>query len=59
MAPDYWTMSTMLRAPIADGVSLQLNVNNLTNENYIDLIHPSHVVPGAGRSAMVTLSAKL
>jgi catecholate siderophore receptor len=59
LAPDYWTMSTMLRAPIADGVSLQLNVNNLTNENYIDLIHPSHVVPGAGRSAMVTLSAKL
>lgn len=59
MAPDYWTMSTMLKAPITEGVSLQLNVNNLTNENYIDLIHPSHVVPGAGRSAMFTLSAKL
>jgi catecholate siderophore receptor len=48
----------MAKAPITEGVSLQLNVNNLTNNNYIDLIHPSHVVPGAGRSAMFTLNAK-
>ncbi len=59
LAPDYWTLSTMVKAPITEGVSLQLNVNNLTNENYIDLLHPSHVVPGAGRSAMFTLNARL
>jgi catecholate siderophore receptor len=59
LAPEYWTLSTLVKAPIAEGVSLQLNVNNLTDRSYIDLVHPSHVVPGAGRSAMLTLSAKL
>jgi len=58
LAKGYWTASTMAKMPITEGVSAQVNVNNLFDRNYIDLIHPSHVVPGEGRTAIFSLSAK-
>src|SRR5579859_2239230 len=58
LAKGYWTASTMAKMPISEGVSAQLNVNNLFDRNYIDLLHPSHVVPGEGRSALFSLTAK-
>lgn len=58
LAKGYWTASTMAKMPITEGVSVQLNVNNLFDRNYIDLIHPSHVVPGEGRAALFSLNAK-
>lgn len=58
LAKGYWTASTMAKMPITEGVSVQLNVNNLFDRTYIDLIHPSHVVPGEGRSALFSLNAK-
>jgi catecholate siderophore receptor len=48
----------MAKMPVTEGVSVQLNVNNLFDRNYIDLIHPSHVVPGEGRAALFSLNAK-
>ena len=38
---------------------LQLNVYNTLDRTYYDLLHPFHVVPGAGRSALLTLTAQL
>ena len=46
----------MAKYPLTDSVSSQLNIYNIINESYYDQIHPSHVVPGAGRPAMLTLA---
>ena len=55
-APGYWTTGVMARYPLTEHVSLQLNLNNLTNNQFYDLLHPAHVVPGAGRTAWLTLN---
>lgn len=58
-AAGYMTVQAMARMPLREGLSLQLNGYNLTNQKYYDLLHPSHVVPGAGRSLLVSLNVKL
>ena len=37
-------------------MSLQLNVNNILDRYYYEGLHNFHVVPGAGRTALVTLN---
>jgi catecholate siderophore receptor len=54
----YTTFNAMARRRITDRIELQLNVNNLTNTEYYDQIHPAHVVPGAGRSALLTVTIR-
>ncbi len=56
--PGYWTMGLMAKAPLSDHVSLQLNLTNLTDNQFNDQLHPAHVVPGPGRTAMLTLAYK-
>ncbi len=51
--PGYWVFNAMLRRPVTDKLELQANVYNLLNRFYIDEPHPSHLVPGAGVSALV------
>lgn len=46
----------MLKRPIGEKFNFQVNVNNLLNRYYIDLPHPSHLVPGAGANALIGLS---
>ena len=58
-APGYITVQAMLKVPLREGLDLQLNGYNLTNQRYYDLLHPSHVVPGAGRSLLASLNFKL
>ena len=48
----------MAKYPVTEHVSLQFNLNNLTDNQFYDLLHPAHVVPGAGRTALLTLSFK-
>jgi catecholate siderophore receptor len=55
-APGYWTIQGMAKFPVTDNVALQFNLYNLTGNQYYDLLHPAHVVPGAGRTALLTLS---
>lgn len=52
---DYWTLSSLIKYPLTRHINLQMNMYNLTNNEYYDQIHPSHVVPGAGRSALFTI----
>lgn len=54
--PGYWLVNAMLRYRINERTDLQANLNNLTNKYYYDQIHPAHIVPGAGRSALVGLN---
>jgi catecholate siderophore receptor len=56
--PAYVIASAMAKYPLSDNVDLQLNLSNLTNAAYYDQIHPSHVVPGAGRTALLTFTYK-
>jgi catecholate siderophore receptor len=50
--PGYWLFSVMLKRPISERFELQVNVNNLLNRYYIDLPHPSHLIPGAAANAL-------
>jgi catecholate siderophore receptor len=50
--PGYWVFNAMLRRPITERLEFQANVNNMLDRFYIDLPHPSHLVPGPGASAL-------
>jgi len=56
--PGYWTMSAMLKYTISRHSELQLNAYNLTDAYYYDQLHPAHIIPGAGRSVLLTLRYK-
>jgi catecholate siderophore receptor len=51
--PEYWVFNAMLKLPLTDRLELQANVYNLLNRFYIDQPHPSHLIPGAGLSALI------
>ncbi|HUO02645.1 MAG TPA: TonB-dependent receptor, partial [Rhizomicrobium sp.] len=55
-APGYLTLDAMAKYSINNQMDVQLNVYNLTDKLYYDMMHPQFVVPGAGRSAMLTLN---
>jgi len=56
--PGYWLFDAMLKRPITERLELQANVNNLLNRNYIDLPHPSHLIPGAAANALIGINFK-
>jgi catecholate siderophore receptor len=56
--PGYWVFSAMASRPIGEHLSIQVNGYNLANRYYYDLIHPAHIIVGAGRSALVGLNFK-
>ena len=56
--PGYVVLNAMGRYTLTDNMSLQVNVFNVANRNYIDEIHPAHIVPGAGTSALFGLNFK-
>jgi catecholate siderophore receptor len=59
VAPGYVTVQAMAKLPVRPGLDLQLNAYNITNTRYHDLLHPAHVVPGAGPSVLLTANFKL
>ncbi len=54
--PSYWLFNSAVTYHFNKNVDFQMNFYNLANKVYYDQIHPSHVVPGEGRT--VTLSSK-
>jgi catecholate siderophore receptor len=48
----------MVKHPLSAKLALQLNVNNLANAYYFDQLHPAHIVPGPGRTALLDLKFK-
>jgi catecholate siderophore receptor len=54
--PGYWVFNTMANYPLTERTSLQLNLNNLSNRYYYDQVHPGHIVPGAGFTALAGLN---
>jgi catecholate siderophore receptor len=55
VAPDYWTYDAMISKQFTKNIKAQINVYNLTDEEYIDRVSGGHFVPGAGRTAMLTI----
>jgi catecholate siderophore receptor len=51
--PGFWVFNMMVKRPVTDRIELQANVYNLLNRFYIDQPHPSHLIPGAGLSALI------
>lgn len=56
--PGYWTFDTMARYAFTPNIAAQLNVNNLTNRYYYDQLHFFHVVPGEGRTALLSINVR-
>ncbi len=56
--PSYWVFNAMASHPLGERLDLQVNFYNLANRYYIDQVHPAHIVPGAGFTALVGLNFK-
>jgi catecholate siderophore receptor len=56
--PGYWTQQAMLGYQVSKNVQVQLNVYNLWDKQYIDLVGAHQDVPGAGRTIIFTTSLK-
>ena len=56
--PGYWVFNAMLKRPLTERFELQANVNNFLNRYYIDLPHPSHLIPGPGATALIGVNFK-
>ncbi|HEX2271428.1 MAG TPA: TonB-dependent siderophore receptor [Pyrinomonadaceae bacterium] len=52
----YWTFDVMASYPLTEHIDLKLNLYNLADKLYFDRIGGGHLVPGPGRSAMVSTS---
>ncbi|HEY1802119.1 MAG TPA: TonB-dependent receptor, partial [Terriglobales bacterium] len=57
-APEYWTFNAMFKREINEHIAVQVNINNLTDRYYLDELHPGHVIPGAGTSALFSVNLK-
>ena len=54
--PGYWTFDAMGKYAWSDHLAFKVNLTNLTDKYYYDAIHPFHVIPGAGRTAMFAIN---
>lgn len=54
-AGGYVVFDAMAKYTITQKIDVQLNVYNIGDTFYYDMLHPAFVIPGAGRSAMLTL----
>lgn len=57
--PGYWVFNAMAQYPFSERVALQVNVYNLADRYYFDAAHPNHIIPGAARTARLSLNYKL
>ena len=52
------TFEAMVKYAFTANIAAQLNGKNLTNRYYYDQLHFFHVVPGEGRTALLSLSVR-
>jgi len=51
------TADAMLKYRINEHLAAQVNVYNIGDTKYADALHGFHIIPGAGRSALFSLTA--
>jgi catecholate siderophore receptor len=54
--PGYVVFNAMARYPITKNVDVQVNLNNIANKYYYDGLHPNHLIPGEGRTLLVSMA---
>jgi catecholate siderophore receptor len=54
--PGYWVFNAMANYPLGERTSLQVNLNNFGNNYFFDQVHPAHIVPGAGFTALAGIN---
>jgi catecholate siderophore receptor len=52
--PSYWLINGLASYEVNQHLTLRLNLNNLTNERYVDRVGGGHYIPGPGRSIQVS-----
>jgi len=57
-APGYWVFNGMVERSITEHAALHANVYNLADRYYYDQLHPSHIVLGPARSALIGIRFK-
>jgi catecholate siderophore receptor len=50
----YWLLDAMASFPLGRHLDLRVNLYNLTNDFYFDRLGGGHLIPGAGRSVLVS-----
>jgi catecholate siderophore receptor len=58
-SPPYFTADASSEYRFSPAYAMRLNLYNVLDRHYIDVIHPFRAVPGAGRSATLTLEMHL
>jgi len=58
-APGYTVGQLFAKAPVTETITAQVNITNISNQVYYDGLHPGHIIMGAARAALFTLSFKL
>jgi catecholate siderophore receptor len=56
--PSYWRFDLMTSYKLTNNIVAQLNIYNLANEYYFAQVYNNWAVPGAGRSAALTLRGR-
>ncbi|MEP6546137.1 MAG: TonB-dependent siderophore receptor [Gammaproteobacteria bacterium] len=56
--PQFWTFDAMAKYAFTPNIAAQVNVDNLTNRYYYDQLHFFHVVPGEGRTVLLSLNVR-
>ncbi len=56
--PSYVTADAMAKYKINSKIDVQLNAYNLTNKLYFDGLHPNHIIPGPGRTFLLSSNFK-
>ena len=55
-APSYWVYEASASYAVNDQLGFRLNVQNLTDEKYIDFVGGGHFIPGLGRIVLLSSS---
>ncbi|HEY6515530.1 MAG TPA: TonB-dependent siderophore receptor [Steroidobacteraceae bacterium] len=58
VAPGYVIWNAMAKYTFSPKIVVQLDLDNLTDRNYIEEVHPFHVVPGEGFVAMLSIRVR-
>jgi catecholate siderophore receptor len=54
IVPSYWLVNALAEYEVNTHLTLRLNINNLTDERYVDRVGGGHYIPGAGRSIQLS-----
>jgi len=52
--PSYWLINGLASYQVNEHLTLRFNVNNLTNERYVDRVGGGHYIPGPVRSVQIS-----